>query len=851
VASLSVKIGNKKLTVSNIDKVLYPETGFTKGQVIDFYSRVAPFILPHIENRPITLKRYPNGVQGEHFYEKNAPSFTPAWINTYPIQRSSRESMINYVLINDLASLLWSANLANLEIHPFLAKAPDISVPTMIVFDLDPGEGASLVKSCEVAFLLRDLLDRLELESLPKVSGSKGIHVHVPLNTPVTYEMTQAFAQSVAQYLAREQPQSIVSDMAKIKRRGKVFIDWSQNSQHKSTVAVYSLRAKAERPFVAMPVSWPELETALKKNDPSKLFFEPQAALKRLEKTGDLFAPSLRLKQTLPKPFLQLNPETSSAAGDESLAALEPYRRKRDFTKTREPAPSLPTSRPQGGRRLFVIQKHAASHLHYDFRLEMGGTLKSWAVPKGPPYDLHERRLAMATEDHPMDYANFEGIIPAGEYGGGTVMVWDIGSYELIDGNYWKGKLHVLLNGKKLRGEWVLVKGNDRNGKGNVWYLIKAGSEMKRISENRDNSSALTGRNLGQIAKAEDAVWHSNRTAAQEISPGNGDGTSNLELPEIRIKFIEPMLSEIVDELPEDSDLWSFEIKLDGYRCLALRDESGVKLYSRKKNLLNSRFPTIVKALERFEPGIIFDGEIVALDDNGRPAFNLLQNFRFTAKQIHFYAFDLLAERNKNLMGLALEKRRELLAIRLEDVADPIRFSESIDGSPQDIVAAAKELSLEGIIAKRKDSVYQPGKRGRAWLKYKINKVQPFVVGGYTPGHPFDALIVGYYEDDSLLYAAKVRNGFVPRVRREVAQKFAGLEKNSCPFANLPEKRRTQWALTREELKNCVWLKPRLIVQIEFVEWTPDKHLRAAKFVGLRDDKDAREIVREASLAPI
>jgi bifunctional non-homologous end joining protein LigD len=187
----------------------------------------------------------------------------------------------------------------------------------------------------------------------------------------------------------------------------------------------------------------------------------------------------------------------------------------------------------------------------------------------------------------------------------------------------------------------------------------------------------------------------------------------------------------------------------------------------------------------------------------------------------------------------------------LEDVADPIRFSESIDGSPQDIVAAAKELSLEGIIAKRKDSVYQPGKRSRAWLKYKINKVQPFVVGGYTPGHPFDALIVGYYEDDSLLYAAKVRNGFVPRVRREVAQKFAGLEKNSCPFANLPEKRRTQWALTREELKNCVWLKPRLIVQIEFVEWTPDKHLRAAKFVGLRDDKDAREIVREASLAPI
>jgi bifunctional non-homologous end joining protein LigD len=845
VASLSIKIGNKKLTLSNIDKIIYPETGFTKGQVIDFYSRVAPYILPHIQNRPITLKRYPNGIGGEHFYEKNAPSFTPAWVKTYPIQRSSRESMINYVLINDLPTLVWSANLANLEIHPFLAKAPAISVPTMVVFDLDPGEGATLVQSCEVAFLLRDLLDRLALGSLLKVSGSKGIHVHVPLNTEVTYEMTQAFAQSVAQYLANEHPQSIVSEMAKIKRRGKVFIDWSQNSQHKSTVAVYSLRAKAERPFVAMPVSWRELETVLAKNDPSRLFFEPEAALKRLEKIGDLFAPSLHLKQTLPKPFLQLTAQASSDRSDASLAALEPYRRKRDFTKTREPAPSVPTATRQAGGRLFVIQKHAASHLHYDFRLEMGGTLKSWAVPKGPPYDLHERRLAMATEDHPMDYANFEGIIPKGQYGGGSVMVWDSGTYELIDGNYWKGKLHFLLNGKKLKGEWVLVKGNDRDGKGNVWYLIKAGSAIKRISEKRDNSSALTGRNLGQIAKSQDAVWHSNRTGSPKISTVNGDGASATDLPEIRIRFIEPMLSETVDELPDDSDLWSYEIKLDGYRCLALRDESGVKLYSRKKNLLNLRFPTIVKALESVGPGMILDGEIVALDDNGRPSFNLLQNSGFTAKQIYFYAFDLLAQQNKNLMGLTFQKRRELLASGLESIADPIRISESIDGSPQEIVAAAKELSLEGIIAKRKDSLYQPGKRSRAWLKYKINKVQPFVIGGYTPGNPFDALIVGYYEDGDLMYAAKVRNGFVPRVRREIFQKFAGLEENSCPFANLPEKRRTQWALTREEMKKCVWLKPKLIAQIEFVEWTPDKHLRAARFVGLREDKDAGEIVYE------
>lgn len=849
MTTLSIRLGNKNLALSNLDKILYPETGFTKGQVIDFYRHVGPFILPHIKNRPITLKRFPNGIRGEHFYEKNAPAFTPAWIKTFPILRSSNELMINYILINDLPTLLWSANMANLEIHPFLAKVPKIDVPTMVVFDLDPGEGSTALESSQVAFLLKDVLDQLGLKSLVKVSGSKGIHVHVPLNTEVTYEMTQAFAQSVAKYLASEHPELIVSEMAKSKRKGKVFIDWSQNSEHKSTVSIYSLRAKAERPFVAMPIRWDELKRALTDKDASSLFFEPDAALKRLDQVGDLFAPALQLKQRLPRPFLEISSNKMWRPTKPNIASLETYRVKRDFTKTREPPPSISAARRQKEGRLFVIQKHAASHLHYDLRLEMGGALKSWAVPKGPPYDLNERRLAMATEDHPMEYANFEGIIPAGEYGGGTVMVWDSGTYELMDGNYWQGKLHVLLHGKKLKGEWVLVKGNDRDGKSNLWYLIKAGSAMERPSSKEEDSSALTSRGMERIAKEGDAVWHSNRKAVRKKSAQQSAASPDLEsLPEIRMKYIEPMLSEAVDELPENSDAWSYEIKLDGYRCLALWDKNGVKLYSRKKNLLNSRFPTVAKALESMEPGTIFDGEIVALDETGRPSFNLLQNFRFTTNQIYFYAFDILAYGSKNVMGLPLENRRELLAVELEKISDPIRLTQGFEGSPQEIVAAAKELSLEGIIAKRKGSIYLPGKRTRAWLKYKINKFQPFVIGGYTPGNPFDALVVGYYEGDALLYAAKVRNGFVPRVRREIAKKFAVLEAKSCPFANLPEKKRTQWALTREEMKNCVWLKPTLIAQIEFIEWTPDKHLRAAKFVGLRDDKDTREIERDGMI---
>ena len=395
--------------------------------------------------------------------------------------------------------------MANLEIHPFLAKVPNVKVPTMVVFDLDPGEEANIIKSCEVAFLVKAVLDKLKLKSLVKVSGSKGIHLHVPLNTNVTYEMTKSFAQSIAQFLEREHPGLIVSEMAKVKRKGKVFIDWSQNSEHKSTVAVYSLRAKGERPFVAMPVTWNELKKAVKKNDASSLFFEPEAALKGLKKTGDLFAAALRLKQRLPKPFLELKASTEAETRSNSKV-LETYRQKRNFSKTPEPAPSTPRSSRQRNQRLFVIQKHEASHLHYDFRLEMGGTLKSWAVPKGPPYDLNERRLAMATEDHPIEYAKFEGLIPKGQYGGGTVMVWDIGTYKLIDGNYWKGKLHISVKGKKLKGEWVFVKGREENGKENTWYLIKTGTSTARLSKTKENSSALTGRTLEQIAQAEDAM---------------------------------------------------------------------------------------------------------------------------------------------------------------------------------------------------------------------------------------------------------------------------------------------------------------------------------------------------------
>ncbi len=296
-ASSELEIDGRKLKLSNLDKVLYPGSGFTKAQVIDYYIRVSPFLLPHLKNRPVTMKRYPDGVKGAFFYEKDAPRFTPDWVETFPVPRKAGGKPIRYILINNLATLVWCANLADLELHPFLHRAPAIDRPTSLVFDLDPGEGADILNCARVAFLLKERFDAWKLEAFPKVSGSRGLQVYVPLNTAVTYDQTRPFAQSVATLLAHAHPDAVVANMTKSERTRKVFIDWSQNSDFKTTVGVYSLRAKRDAPFVSMPVDWEELRA--KKAE--SLFFAPDAALKRLEKSGDLFAPVLTKKQKLPK----------------------------------------------------------------------------------------------------------------------------------------------------------------------------------------------------------------------------------------------------------------------------------------------------------------------------------------------------------------------------------------------------------------------------------------------------------------------------------------------------------------------------------------------------------------------
>jgi bifunctional non-homologous end joining protein LigD len=299
-------VEGKKLPVSNLNKVLYPKAGFTKGQVIDYYIRIAPVLLPHLRDRPLTMKRYPNGVEGMFFYEKNCPSHRPEWVKTAKVWSHGNQRDMHYCLAQDLPTLVWAANLADLELHTSLARKKDVARPTMMVFDLDPGPPADIVQCCQVGIWLRDLLGEMKLQSWAKTSGSKGLQLYVPLNTPATFDQTKALSRALAEHLEREHPELVVHRMLKSLRGGKVLVDWSQNDEHKTTVNVYSLRAK-EQPTVSTPVTWEEVEACLKKKQPDLLVFASDQVLQRVEKMGDLFEPVATLKQKLPKSWEALS----------------------------------------------------------------------------------------------------------------------------------------------------------------------------------------------------------------------------------------------------------------------------------------------------------------------------------------------------------------------------------------------------------------------------------------------------------------------------------------------------------------------------------------------------------------
>jgi bifunctional non-homologous end joining protein LigD len=843
-----VKIGRKRVSISRASKVLYPAGRFTKAAVVDYYVTIAPLIVPHLRNRPITLKRFPDGVFGEAFYEKDAPAFAPEWVKTFPVpRRDPTQPPIQYVLINDAATLAWAANAAALELHPFLHRAPQIDKPTHIVFDLDPGEGVNILQCAEVAFLLQETLAKVHLKCFAKVSGSKGIQIYAPLNLAINYSATQPFARAIAELLARTHSDRVVADMSKTLRRGKVFIDWSQNADHKTTVAVYSLRAKSRHPHVSMPVTWNELKSSLKKDDAESLYWEAPQALARVKKIGDLFAPVLKLKQKLPDEFML----RASATPTRIPKSLSEYQSKRRFDKTAEPSGASVSIRrsAQGSRRRFVVQKHAASHLHYDFRLEIHDVLKSWAVPKGVPLKDGDTAAAFATEDHPLDYLEFEGTIPKGQYGGGAVMVWDIGTYEILEGNYWKGRLVVFLNGKKLRGEWTIERQSDENGK-TKWLLTKTNGNAKTISTKRLDISAITARSMERIATENTAVWQSDRAPVIAEQPRSKRlrVSKPFKTPSAP-KFIQPMKATLSNRIPEGNG-WLYEIKWDGYRALALKHGDVIRLLSLKNKPLNTDFPGLVEALRQVNAHTaIIDGEVVAVNNAGKPSFQILQNRKSLGRDWHivYYAFDLLNLDGEDLTRLPLEQRKEKLRATLGNSG--IRYKGELSGAPEIVAKTIREAGLEGIVAKRRDSIYRAGSRVESWLKVKFDQSQEFVIGGYNPdGKTFQSLLLGYYDGDKLVFAGKVRQGFNPSSRATLMKQFQPLLADRCPFSNLPSSKKGHFGegVTAEDMPKLRWLKPKLVAQVAFTEWTTYGLLRHATFLGLREDKDPAEVVRES-----
>ena len=545
--------------------------------------------------------------------------------------------------------------------------------------------------------------------------------------------------------------------------------------------------------------------------------------------------------------------------------ALDTYRKKRNFRATPEPRGKV--TRRKARALSFVIQKHAASHLHYDFRLELNGVLLSWAVPKGPSLDPSEKRLAIQVEDHPLDYRDFEGVIPGGQYGGGTVMVWDRGTWlpkeDPVEG-YANGVLKFELQGEKLHGGWTLVRtSGSQYGKSGkpAWLLIKERDEYARrgaaahiVDDAPD--SALSERTMDEIAHDQDRVWQSNkstganvrasRTARKkasrktsgDVDPSGVEGAIRSRLP----ATLAPMLATLVKTVPLGDD-WLHEIKQDGYRMLCRFGHGAVRVFARSGREWTANLPTIVDAVGRLPvESAWLDGELTVVLPNGHTSFQALQNALSdpNAGALTYFVFDLPYLNSYDLRGAALIERKRLLEQILGSGQGPLRYSQHVQGSGQEFFAQACKLGLEGAVSKRADSTYQ-STRGRDWVKIKCTQRQEMVIGGFTDPQRgrvgLGALLLGVYEDDGKLrYSGKVGTGFDEDTLVGLRKRLDGLVQDKPAFSNPPK---------GYQAKGAHWVEPRLVAEVAFAEWTADGTLRQPSFLGLRADKKASEVVRE------
>jgi len=764
-----------RVKLTNADKVLYPATrgrptAVTKRDIFDYYTRIAEVMVPHIAGRPATRKRWPNGVDQASFFEKQLAASAPDWLPRASV--THRSGTTTYPIIDSPEGLAWIAQQAALELHVpqwrFVAEwtrsNAEVLKPgpaTRLVFDLDPGEGVTMAQLAEVAHAVRDLIADIGLITFPLTSGSKGLHLYAPLDDPVSSRGATVLAKRVAQQLEKTMPKLVTATMTKSLRAGKVFLDWSQNSGSKTTIAPYSLRGR-ENPTVAAPRTWEELGDAALRQ------LRYDEVLARVERDGDLLA--------------ALDPQDPRLPAADRLTR---YRSMRDAGKTPEPVPE--TKPAAGHSNTFVIQEHHARRLHYDFRLERDGVLVSWAVPKNLPDTTSVNHLAVHTEDHPLEYATFEGNIPKGEYGAGKVIIWDSGTYDAekfndsAENGDEKGEVIVNLHGSRISGRYALIQTN-----GDQWLAHRM----------KDQNS-------------------------------------------FSFDDIAPMLATHGSVAALKASQWAFEGKWDGYRLLVDADHGAVRLRSRSGRDVTKEYPELGSlAADLADHHVVLDGELVALDKSGVPSFNEMQN-RGRATRVEYWAFDLLYLDGRSLLRARYTDRRKLLETL--SGASALIVPELLPGDGAEALEHSGKQRWEGVVAKRRDSTYQPGRRSASWVKDKHWNTQEVVIGGWRAGeggrsNRIGSLLMGIPNAGGLHFAGRVGTGFTDRDLANLKTTLAPLHTDRSPFDS---------SLPARDAKGVTFVEPVLVGEVRYSEWTPDDRLRQSSWRGLRPDKKPSEVVRE------
>lgn len=764
-----VQVGKQKVELSNLEKLIYPDDDVIKAEVIDYYLKIAPTLLNHIKGRALTLIRFPEGINGESFYQKNKPDWMPDWIEFATLGKEKKD----YILAAEPATLVWLANLAALELHQLHGRKPDFDFPDYMVFDLDPPEGYTFTKLIPIALALKDSIVSYGYTPFVKTTGGKGLHICCPIEAKWDFHTVFEAAQDIAKPFVDEYADTTTLQIKKDARKGRVLVDIFRIRSGQSIVAPYSLRGRKGAP-VSMPLTWDELSDL---KNPSE--YSIRTAYDKVIADGDAweaftaYAVEIHTHRKAPSKAKKL----PKSAKHKSPEQLESYTKKRDFEVTPEPAAHIADT---GGNR-FVVHRHHASRLHYDLRLEKDGVLRSWAVPKGlPPYP-NVKRLAVQTEDHPMEYLTFDGKIPKGQYGAGEMWIYALGKYQVTkdkkDGFYFK------LSSKEVNGEYRIHKMKEKE-----WLL-------ERVDQPQVNYLHDT---------------------------------------------ITPMLSG-TDDKPPKGDNYIFEMKWDGIRALISLEDGQIRIRTRNNIDVTAQFPELLAGDKAFRAtNGLFDAEIVSLDASGKPIFKKVIN-RMSAtgetniqklsktNPVYCYVFDCLYLDGKPLINEPLLKRKEWVkdAIRPETAYRVSEFMEDGDS----LFEAARLHNLEGIMAKQKDSKYFPGKRSDSWLKIKVRQTAECVIIGYTKGKgdrgdTFGALQIAERVGDDLEYRGKVGTGFDTPTIKEVLKALKKVE--------VLKKPPTTGAFVDPKL--TTWLDPVVIAEIGYAKKTPDKMFREPVFVRLRED---------------